>query len=89
MAVHQDGVQDWVLRWFEGHGPIPGETLEARLRADYFEAGLIDSLSVVQLVADVEQEYSVRFSDAHYRDPRFSTIGGLAAIVEELRAKKA
>ena len=78
--------QDWVRAWFERNSPLPEADPEARLRTDFFDAGLIDSLSVVQLVTDIERTFSVRFEDRHYQDSRFSTIGGLADIIDELSA---
>ena len=81
-------VQDWLCRWFERKGPIPGNTPKEKLLTDFFEAGLIDSLAVVELVADIERTFSVRFEDRHYQERRFSTIGGLAELVAELSARK-
>ncbi|MBI5202573.1 MAG: hypothetical protein HY925_13365 [Elusimicrobia bacterium] len=76
----------WLLRWFESKGHVPGATEAEKLAADYFESGLIDSLAIVGLVGELERNYAIRFEDRHYREPRFSTIGGLAAIVGELAA---
>lgn len=78
--------KEWLLRWFEKKGPVPGATSDAKLKTNYFEAGLIDSLAVVQLVADIEAAFPVRFTDKHYQESRFSTIGGLAEIIAELAA---
>lgn len=83
MPAADEEALEWVLRWFKARGAV-----EARLRTDYFEAGLIDSLAVVTLVTDIESAFSVRFEDRHYQDPRFSTIGGLAEIIAELAAAK-
>lgn len=80
--------REWVRRWFEAKGPIPGATLEEKLATDYFEAGLIDSLAVVALVGEIERTFGVRFEDRHYREPRFSKIGGLGDIVAGLAAAR-
>ncbi len=80
--------REWVRRWFEAKGSIPGATIAEKLAVDYFEAGLIDSLAIVGLVGEIETEFSVRFEDRHYREPRFSTIGGLADIIAELAAAR-
>ena len=34
--------------------------------ADYFEAGSLDSLGAVELVAALEKEFSVKFEQAHF-----------------------
>ena len=73
--------QEWLKRWFARKGRVPAETV------DYFEAGVLDSLAAVELVADIEKEFTVRFTDAHYQEPRFSTLAGLAALIAELQAR--
>lgn len=76
-------VQEWLKDWFMRKGSVPEG------RTNYFEAGLLDSLAVVQLVADIEKAFSVRFEDQHYRQARFSTLEGLGELIGELSASKA
>jgi D-alanine--poly(phosphoribitol) ligase subunit 2 len=78
-----------VLAWFSAKGTVPGASESEQLAADYFAAGLIDSLAVVELVVDLEAKFGVRFEDTHFQQRRFSTIGGLAEIVAEIVAQKA
>ncbi len=52
----------------------------ARL-TDYFEAGWLTSMEVVELVTDIEREFHMQFSDIDFQDPRFVTIVGLAALI--------
>ena len=80
MADAAADVAAWVRAWFAAKGPLPEGP-----RADFFAAGIIDSLAVVQLVADIEAAFGIRFEDRHYQDPRFSTVGGLAELISELR----
>ena len=82
-----DEIGRWVCELFEKKGTVPGATLEEKLKTDYFETGLVDSLGVVELIGELEQKYAVRFLDKHFQERRFSTIGGLAEIVSELVAK--
>lgn len=70
--------EEWLREWFGRKGEVPGP------EKDFFESGLLDSLAVVQLVADIEKEFSVRFEDKHYQQPRFSTLTGLSRLIEEL-----
>ncbi len=80
---------DGVLAWFEKRGSVPGATPAEKAACDYFAAGLIDSMAVVELISELETQFGVRFLDSHFQERRFSTIGGIAEIVEELRAEKA
>ncbi len=70
----------WLAEWFARKGPVPAP------EADYFEAGSLDSLGAVELVAALEKEFSVKFEQAHFQQARFSTLSGLAELLAELSA---
>lgn len=84
--MDQQAAIDWLIGWFDKHGEgsVPGKTHEEKLEIDYFNAGLIDSLGVIELIADVEEKFHIRFDDLSFQDRRFSTITGLMEIVAEL-----
>ena len=73
----------WLLEWFEERGPVEGETVTDKLRVDYFEAGLVDSMGVIDLITAVEDHFEIRLNERHFQDRRFATIGGLREIVAE------
>ena len=77
-------VEQWLADWFDRRGEIQGKTEEERLAVNYFEAGLIDSFQVIELITEIEAHFDVRFSEIQFRDRRFSVIGGLAGIIEGL-----
>lgn len=89
MTMNDDQIPATVCAWFESRGAVPGATQAEKLGVDYFAAGLLDSLQVVELVAHLEQTFGVRFEDRHFQQRRFSTIGGLAEIVAELKTTPA
>ena len=76
---------EWLISWFGQRGPLPAgdEELPA---LNYFTAGLIDSLGVIELICAVEAHFGIRFGEGHFQERRFSTIAGLAAIITEVRA---
>jgi len=79
--VSEDILQ-WLLAWFQRRGPLPegsGFTSE-----NYFELGLLESLDVIDLIADVEDRYGIQFESQHFEDRRFSTLAGLAELIREL-----
>lgn len=78
--------QAWLLDWFQARGTVPGDDLEGQLATNYFDAGLVESIDVFDLVEDVETHFGIRLDDAHFQDPAFGTIGGLAGIVAGLRS---
>ena len=51
---------------------------------NYFEAGLIDSLGVIELITEVEGHWEIRFNEKHFQDRRFPTIKGLSDLIAEL-----
>jgi D-alanine--poly(phosphoribitol) ligase subunit 2 len=77
-------IEIWLLEWFATRKGFDKGTPSERLPVDYFSAKLVDSFDVLELVGDVEARFGVRFEDRHFQDRRFTTIGGLARIVDEL-----
>jgi acyl carrier protein len=76
-------VEDWLTNWFLLRAKI-GKNAPATLRdADYFEAGWLTSMEVVEFVTEIEQRFGVQFSDRDLQDPRFVTIAGLAELILE------
>ena len=74
----------WLINWFVDRGnSIPGNTQE-QLQVNYFEAGLIDSLGVIELIADIERHFRIYFNERHFQERRFSTIGGLSNLIAEI-----
>ncbi|MEI7752742.1 MAG: acyl carrier protein [Candidatus Omnitrophota bacterium] len=78
--------RDWLIHWFERRGPLAGVTPEEKLQTDYFEASLIDSFAVIELITAIEAEFKIKFNETHFQDRRFSTLVGLEALITELVA---
>jgi len=76
----------WILAYFEEHGTVDGKDPAELLDANYFELELLDSLGMVLMVVGIEDDLGVRLESPHMQDPRFCTIRGLAAIIDEERA---
>lgn len=81
----RDRVQDWLTDWFVARGKLTkkiGETAPETLRnTDYFEAGWLTSMEVVEFVTEIEQHFGMQFSESDLQDPRFVTIAGLAELI--------
>lgn len=74
----------WLLQWFEGRGSLPPGPIVERLTANYFELGMIDSLSVIELIGDIEAQFHIAFAAEHFQDRRFGTIAGLAELIANM-----
>jgi len=80
-------IQDWLKSWFVARGKIGKDAVAFAGDTDFFEAGWLTSMEVVELVTEIESRFDMQFSEADLQDSRFVTIPGLAdLIVERLNA---
>ena len=78
--------REWLIRWFAARTKIAKselETPEFVCNADYFSAGWLSSMEVVEFVTEIEQYFNMQFTDRDLRDPRFTTIAGLTELILE------
>lgn len=50
---------------------------------DIFEAGLLDSMGLIEMISAIEEQFKIELSSAHLQDSRFKTVQGIAQIIEE------
>ena len=77
----REQIQGWLKQWFVSRSKIPQQTSQPPFDTDYFEAGWLTSMEVVEFVTEIEQQFAVQFSDRELQDPRFVTIAGLTEII--------
>jgi acyl carrier protein len=78
----REEVQTWLQNWFISRSKAAKQA-QAALGVDYFEAGWLSSMEVVEFVTEIEDQFSIQFSDGDLQDPRFVSIAGLAALILE------
>jgi acyl carrier protein len=78
----REDVQTWLQTWFVSRSKVH-EQSQLSLDADYFAAGWLTSMEVVEFVTEIEDNFSIQFSDSDLQDPRFVTIAGLAELILE------
>jgi acyl carrier protein len=80
-------VDEWLIDWFVAKGKIGGNILEEETndlrKTDYFDAGWLTSMEVVEFVTEIEQRFGMQFSDRDLQDPRFVAVDGLAELIRE------
>jgi acyl carrier protein len=76
-------VQEWLINWFVARSKISKREPEPVQDVDYFEAGWLTSMEVVEFVTEIEQRFGMQLSDRDLQDPRFVTIAGLTEIILE------
>jgi acyl carrier protein len=79
----------WLVHYFEEYGKLGSRTVQDVLDENYVTLELLDSLGIVQLLVGIEEEFGVWLDPAEMQDPRFCSITGLSALVEESRAAAA
>jgi len=77
----REQVQGWLENWFVSRAKIGKQVSQSLLDTDYFEAGWLTSMEVVEFVTEIEQQFGMQFSDRDLQDPRFVTIAGLAELI--------
>jgi len=74
-----------LLDFFESKGGLPGASEAEQLACQYLDAGVIDSMGLIEMIAHLEEQCGVRFTAEHLQSLEFQSIGGVVAIVERLR----
>lgn len=77
-----DDAVSWLKSWFEKRN----DAIQADPDVNYLEAGFVDSMGLMELIAAVEEKFGARFTETHFQDQRFSTIRGLAELIVEIRS---
>jgi acyl carrier protein len=70
----------WLCEWFLSRRKFKGAPSQLP-DMNYFEAGLLTSLEVIEFVSEIENQFGLQFSDQDFQDPRFGTVAGLAELV--------
>jgi len=71
-------IQEYIIELIKQKNP----TFELeRLDINYIEAGLIDSLGIIELVEEIEMHFSIAFTPEDFHNREFQTIIGLVNIV--------
>ncbi len=77
----RDQVQEWLAGWFATRATVGKDNPERLLHTDYFAAGWLTSMEVVEFVTAIEQQFEIQFSDLELQDARFVSISGLSELI--------
>lgn len=84
MIEHKIHIINWLKKWFISRNSL-SQLPDNYENQNYFEIGLIDSFNIIELVEAIETEFNIRFNQNHFQDKRFSSMNGLAEIIENLK----
>lgn len=75
--MDQSDIAQWLVDWFAERNPAVAPARDI----NYYDAGLVDSFGIIELIEEIEQQYGILFDDDDFLRPEFRTIDGLAGIV--------
>jgi acyl carrier protein len=78
----REDVQSWLKNWFVSRAKITQQTSDP-FHIDYFAAGWLTSMEVVEFVTDIEAQFNMQFTDHDLQDSRFVTMAGLTELILE------
>ena len=78
------GAKAWIISWFETH--TAAREVAQHTQENFLERGWIDSLSFISFITDLENHFKINISYDEFQSPDFSTIDGLAEVVEKKNA---
>ena len=79
-------IKETIVNYLKYHArkKFPSGTEEELLGCYYLEAGLLDSVGVVEMILEFEDTFGIRLDPDQLRSNEFRTIGGLIRIIETL-----
>jgi acyl carrier protein len=80
--ILREEVERWLLNWFASRSKMRASETHS-LDIDYFAAGWLTSMEVVEFVTDIEAQFGMTFTDSDLQDARFATIAGLSELIVE------
>jgi acyl carrier protein len=82
----KEQASEWLCDWFVSRRKFKGDILQLP-EMNYFDAGLLTSLEVIEFVSEIEDRFGVQFSEQDFQDPRFVTIAGLSELIADRTAR--
>jgi acyl carrier protein len=80
-TICREDIQSWLMDWFRTRDKVDGHG-GPRIDIDYFHAGWLTSMEVVEFITEIESHFDMQFSDQDMQDSRFVTIAGLSELIE-------
>ncbi|ABK43669.1 hypothetical protein Mmc1_1158 [Magnetococcus marinus MC-1] len=82
--------QTWLIHWFCQRNPaLQQRDAAALLELDYFQNNLLDSMGIIELIAEMEGHFDVQFTDEHFNHTAFYSMNGLADLIQTLQGEGA
>jgi acyl carrier protein len=83
MSTKRAKEQDWLIEWFDQQTVVDKHTLRSNADVDYLQEGWVDSMQFIGLIASIEYEFDIEFSNDEFQNRSFATISGLAQMIAD------
>ncbi|MCR5688373.1 MAG: acyl carrier protein [Lachnospiraceae bacterium] len=80
----KNDIMEWIIKWFTEHSNAEESDIRQHLNVNYLDMGYIDSFEFITFMGDIEDKFGVQFANDQFEDRSFSTIEGMAKIIEGL-----
>jgi acyl carrier protein len=70
-----------LINFFAERGGLPGGSLDEQLDYPFFDAGILTSVGLVELVMQIEQKYSLQLDLEELQGSDFQTCRGIARLI--------
>lgn len=77
-----EDIKKWLANWFVENSDFSKNVVEENLDKNYFEQQWIDSFSFINFISDMEEKFSISFSNDEFQNREFATINGLTKIID-------
>jgi acyl carrier protein len=74
-------IKSWIVNWFIKNSNIEENKIHQSLSSNYLSDGWIDSFRFISFITDIEEHFSITFSNDEFQDRSFATIQGLSEII--------
>jgi acyl carrier protein len=83
-----ENIQDWLIEWFVNNADMEEMEVKKNLGSNYFNRSWIDSFKFISLITEIEEKFDIYFSNDEFQDRSFSTIEGLAVLIQRKISEK-
>ena len=77
----KEEVVEWLVEWLSNR--VRDNRYVDNTSENYLENGWVDSFGLIELLADIEEQFDVRLNEDSFSDPRFPTVDGLGELISQ------
>lgn len=83
MSTGISEVREWLIEWFHAETVVSESTIREQTNQDYLKNEWIDSMQFIGMIATIEEEFGIEFSNDEFQNRSFATVDGLAELIAD------